>query len=80
MRVLAADKCKGSLSAHQMCSLASAALTEHKEIELEPIPLTDGGDGFVEILTKSVGGEFLSTEVRDSVGKINSGIDRHLFA
>ena len=71
MRVLAAfDKCKGSLSAHQMCSLASAALKEHKEIELETIPLTDGGDGFVEILTKSVGGEFLSTEVRDSVGEL----------
>jgi glycerate kinase len=58
MRVLVAfDKFKDSISAQQACDLAAAAiLSARGGWELDPCPLTDGGEGFAEILTRSAGG------------------------
>lgn len=72
MEVLAAfDKCKDSLSAWEICSLVQKTLYSEFGVESTKIaPLTDGGEGFVEILTKAKGGTFHSVQAKDSLGKI----------
>lgn len=59
MRILLAfDKFKDALTAPAACAAAAAALREaHPEWALDSCPLTDGGEGFCEILTHAVGGE-----------------------
>ncbi|HVW21164.1 MAG TPA: glycerate kinase [Opitutaceae bacterium] len=65
MRVLAAfDKFKDSLSARQACELAARALrSRRKDWEVDLCPLTDGGEGFAEILTRAAGGELAKLPV-----------------
>ncbi|SDS09481.1 glycerate kinase [Opitutus sp. GAS368] len=57
MRVLIAfDKFKDALTAPQACAAAAGALrAKHPDWELDLCPLTDGGEGFVEILTQQPG-------------------------
>jgi len=58
MRVLIAfDKFKDSITAGRACAVASDALGSlHPGWALDPCPLTDGGEGFAEILTLAAGG------------------------
>lgn len=58
VRVLIAfDKFKDSLSAAQACDVAARALRGRlREWTLDLCPLTDGGEGFAEILTAAAGG------------------------
>ncbi|HYC73085.1 MAG TPA: glycerate kinase [Opitutaceae bacterium] len=60
MRVLLAfDKFKDALSARQACDIAAAALrTRHPNWTLDPCPLTDGGEGFLETLTEALDGRY----------------------
>lgn len=64
MRVLLAfDKFKGCLSAPQACDLAVRALRgRHRDWQLDACPLTDGGEGFAEILSASVNGQRLRVD------------------
>ncbi len=59
MRVLVAfDKFKDSLSARQACDRAAQALQAVRpDWRVDLCPLTDGGEGFAEILTQAAGGE-----------------------
>lgn len=54
MRILAAfDKCKDSLSAREICALAQKVVsTQPISHEIECSPLTDGGEGFAQLLTE----------------------------
>jgi len=76
--LVACDKCKGSLSAFEMCNLAESVLSERfPTSDVTKVPLTDGGEGFCEILTLGVQGVLHSIEVLDSVGskqKVQYGI------
>lgn len=65
MRVLIAfDKFKGSLSAAQACELGARALRGRQPgWQLDPCPLTDGGEGFVDILTTAVRGRHMVLDV-----------------
>lgn len=58
MRVLVAfDKFKGALSASRACDAAAAGLRRlHPTWHLDLCPLTDGGEGFTEILTTAARG------------------------
>jgi glycerate 2-kinase len=70
MRVLAAfDKCKGSLSAEDMCTLVSERLKMHLDASVRSLPQTDGGEGFVSILTEAKAGEMRTVESLDSLGR-----------
>jgi glycerate kinase len=71
MRILAAfDKCKDSLSADDLCSLAKGRIEgRYREVSVETIPQTDGGEGFASILTCSKAGEMRSVSVSDSLGR-----------
>lgn len=65
MRVLLAfDKFKDSLAAQAACETAARALRQrHPDWQLDLCPLADGGEGFAEILTASVGGTLSSVSV-----------------
>lgn len=65
MRVLvAADKFKDALTARQACGAITEGLRRaHPEWTLIECPLTDGGEGFAEILTRSAGGRWVSHKV-----------------
>lgn len=58
MRVLLAfDKFKDALTAPAACAAAAEALRQrHPEWAIEACPLTDGGEGFCDILTHAAGG------------------------
>jgi len=65
MRVLVAfDKFKDSLSARDACDAAARGLrASHPDWELDLCPLTDGGEGFAEILTGAAAGELATVRV-----------------
>ena len=65
MRVLVAfDKFKDALSAREACDTAAQALrTRHPDWEIDPSPLTDGGDGFCDVLCERVAGRIEPVEV-----------------
>ncbi len=57
--LLAFDKYKGSLSASEACAIAAEAIREYDEsIEIHQSPLSDGGEGFCEIVTTALKGVF----------------------
>ena len=67
-QILAAfDKCKDSLAARELCMLAKKTLEQGYLVDM--VPLTDGGEGFVEILTTQAGGEFIPLHASDSLGR-----------
>ncbi len=67
--LVAFDKCKGSLSATELCNLSEKILSKRfKGSKTTKIPLTDGGEGFSQILTESVTGNLLEYDVKDSLG------------
>lgn len=65
MRVLLAfDKFKDCLSAREACALAAATLQDrHPDWIIDSAPLSDGGEGFSEILTAAVAGTTQATTV-----------------
>lgn len=65
--LLAFDKFKDALSAQDACSVAAQALGS--DVSTESCPLTDGGDGFGEILTRAAGGERVACEVTGPRGE-----------
>ena len=72
MRVLAAfDKCKDSLCADDLCSLAKGKIeSRYQGVSVEEMPQTDGGEGFSSILTRSREGELRCVRATDSLGRI----------
>lgn len=71
MRILAAfDKCKDSLSAREICALAQKVVsTQPISHEIECSPLTDGGEGFAQLLTEQKRGSYHSILASDSIGE-----------
>src|SRR5688572_27812849 len=65
MRVLLAfDKFKDCLTARDACTFAAAALRDrHPDWTIDSCPLSDGGEGFCEILTAAVGGTVVGSSV-----------------
>lgn len=65
MRVLLAfDKFKDAIGAHEACAIATRALqSRHPDWVIESAPLTDGGDGFSRILAEATA----TLEVRTTV-------------
>ncbi len=65
MRVLVAfDKFKDSLTSPWACELAADALhAAHPDWQVDLCPLTDGGEGFCDILTHAANGEIVKISV-----------------
>lgn len=67
--LLAFDKFKDALAADDVVAVASGALAEIQPgSEVRPLPLTDGGEGFARILTRSAGGEIFTQRVSGPLG------------
>ena len=71
MRILSAfDKFKDSFSAQDACALVKEVASDvSSRLEVISCPLTDGGEGFVEILTPKYEGEIIKVPARDSIGR-----------
>lgn len=68
--LIAPDKFKGSLSAPE----AAAAIAEgirriDPAAELDLCPIADGGEGFMETLAAAMGGEWITCEAVDALGR-----------
>jgi glycerate kinase len=69
-KVLAAfDKCKDSLTAGESCEIAKD-IFEEVSFVVDTVPLSDGGEGFVEILTQQASGELIFVKASDALGKV----------
>jgi len=71
MRVLLAfDKFKDSLTAEEACAAAAAGLRgRHPDWQIDACPLSDGGEGFAEILTAAVQGSLRRVSVTGPRGR-----------
>jgi len=71
MRILATfDKFKDALRADQVCKIVSSNLEDDAlDIEVLPCPLTDGGEGFVDVLSRTRPSQTLLLEARNSFGQ-----------
>jgi glycerate kinase len=70
MRVLVAfDKFKESMSAPAACDIAAGAIASLRNgWEVDPCPLSDGGEGFMDILTRSAEGSTVRIEAEGPRG------------
>ena len=77
MRILiAADKFKDALTAPQACRAIKDGLSRVRpEWQVEECPLTDGGEGFAQILTEAADGEWM---VRRVTGPCGAAVDAGL--
>lgn len=71
MKVLVAyDKFKDALSAHEACSMTAQVLAAtHADWEVACAPLADGGEGFARILTEAYQGQLKRYAARDPYGR-----------
>jgi glycerate kinase len=67
MKIIAApNSFKGSLDGYQAAEAIRRGIQRFSpQIEVECLPVTDGGDGLADILTRSLGGEMLTAVVAD---------------
>lgn len=67
MRILITpDSFKGSLSAQEVCAhLKSGMELADPALEVKSVPLADGGEGTVEAILHTLGGEWMEAEVHD---------------
>lgn len=64
--LIAPDKFKGSLTAHEVCEITSGALLEaDPALDIEVVPLADGGEGTADVLTYNTQGRFVEVIVKD---------------
>lgn len=64
--LIATDKFKDSLTAKEVCEgLKKGILHTFPTVEIEILPLADGGEGTLETLQTVWGGQFISCEVKD---------------
>jgi glycerate kinase len=71
MRVIVApDSFKGSLSSYEVCKAIEKGISSvDKKIEIEKIPLADGGEGTVQALVTATGGRFVQKKVIGPLGE-----------
>jgi glycerate kinase len=67
--LIAPDKFKGSLSAHDVCDIISRELRANASLEIVALPLADGGEGTCELLTTFSGGSSIKIKVRDPLAR-----------
>jgi len=68
--LIAPDKFKGTLSANDFCSAVEKGLGQQiTDFNIISIPLSDGGEGFLEVMRKTGRYLLLSAEVKDPLGR-----------
>lgn len=71
MRVLVApNSFKNCLGAGEVAeALARGAQSAHPRLEIDLMPLSDGGDGLVSVLKNTLGGEIVVSDTLDALGR-----------
>ena len=68
--VIAPDSFKGSLTALEVAEAIEAGLRRvFPDVSIEKVPMADGGEGTVQSLVDATGGEILTAQVLDPLGK-----------
>ena len=68
--IVAPDSYKGCLSAREVAGVIGQSLRESfPDATIVTIPLADGGEGTVEILSEALGGNILTATVTDPLGR-----------
>jgi glycerate kinase len=68
--VIAPDKFKGSLSGIAFCDAVERGIKKHTNtLEVQKLPLADGGDGTVDAIRFYTGGEIISCRVFDPLNR-----------
>ncbi|MGY3718249.1 glycerate kinase [Sutcliffiella cohnii] len=68
--VIAPDSFKGSISSMEATQIISQAIKDFDhQIEVVEIPMADGGEGTVEALLQTIGGEKITCKVEDPLGR-----------
>lgn len=68
--VIAPDSFKGSLSATEVCDIVEGAILKiMPTAEIVKIPISDGGEGLVEVLVRHQAGELIKIKTRDPLSR-----------
>ena len=68
--ILAPDSFKNCLAGHDVAAALAAGLRAgDPELEIEQLPLSDGGEGFLETLYRTLGGRFVAVPAHDPLGR-----------
>ena len=82
--VVASDKFKGSLTAPRACDAIAAGIRDaHPKWTIDLCPMSDGGEGFVEAMTRARGGQSVTRRVTGPLAEMRvdaafAVIDEHL--
>lgn len=69
--ILAPDSFKGTLSAFKICELLeTAAKSYFPNCTVVHVPMSDGGEGALEVIIPSLDGKFETVSVRNPLGKV----------
>ncbi|MCH8475053.1 MAG: glycerate kinase [Opitutales bacterium] len=73
--LLAFDKFKDAAGAAELCRAGAWSLAEEdKGLEIQSLPLTDGGEGFASLLTQTVGGSLRRSMVTGPGGEMQEAV------
>lgn len=68
--VVAFDSFKGSLTSPQACSAFAFGIHDVlPDVEVRCVPISDGGEGFAELLGEALGGEVVECNASDPIGR-----------
>ena len=68
--LLAPDSFKGSLTSQQVCeSLAKGIRSSFPDTDIQSLPLSDGGEGFLSVFQQNMPGKLISVNVAGPLGK-----------
>lgn len=68
--IIAPDKFKASLSGLEFCDAVEKGIKKHvSNVDIEKLPLADGGDGTVEVLKYYLDGELIFLNASDPLGR-----------
>ena len=68
--LIAPDKFKGSLSAHEAAeAIAAGILRREPDALIDLCPIADGGEGFMETLAAAMGGTWITCPAVDALGR-----------
>lgn len=68
--LIVTDKFKGSLTSLEAAeSIKKGLLSYSGDLEIEVLPMADGGDGTLDVIRDSAGGELVEVEVSDPLGR-----------
>ncbi|MBL9151177.1 MAG: glycerate kinase [Verrucomicrobiales bacterium] len=70
--LVATDKFKGSLTGPEACSAIATGLRDGlgaRAVKIRELPIADGGEGMARAITLATGGQWITTDVTDPLGR-----------